>query len=432
MVEAIKREQSLESQLNIIAQVIVENFSSFGVHGCIILLPDEEHKPSVLAEWPKSTDIIKLMADESVLGAAIYVMVHKEALILHLEGVLFGDNHNIFLRRIMTSTTGSIYTNRHYASMVPIHLTHDKVVVLLLLMEESDNLSISNKEEFFTKDGNLSPQTEFFWRINDQIKFVVEEARLQREQLELKILGREEKLHANLIQWVSHGLRSPLTMIKLDAAQATQVLQEIEPSYDKIHNSLQSIEHAANRLNHFVDDLLDMARSKGGMLKPRMSTYYIDDLVNEIVAEMKELIGDRSVAVNVPDLPLLKLDPIHIKHVLTNLIENAIRYTPADSLLEISAQIDGKHVQVDVADRGPGISPDDQKHLFEPYYQGNRKSRQGKGLGLAVCQALVEAQEGRIWVESREGGGTIFRFTLPLPKTGGEDESKGTMYSYRG
>lgn len=423
MVEAINREQGLERQLNIIAQAIVENFGSFGVRGCIILLPNEEGKLLLQVGCPQSAEVTRLLSDETVLGAAIYVMANKEAVRLDMEGSFFRNGQGGYLRRMVASTLDRVYLVCHYASMKPIPLAHGKVGVLLLLMEENCEFHGTAKREFFIEDGEPSPQTEFFWRIKDQIKSVVEAARLQQEELELKILEREEELHANLIQWVSHGLRTPLTTIKLDAAQATRVLQEREPSSDKIREALESIEHAANRLDHFVDDLLDMTRSKGGMLKPRKSSYFIDDLVDEALEETRTLLSDRSVVVNVPDLPLLDLDPIHIKHILTNLIENAIRYTPADSPIEISAQMYGEHVRLDVADRGPGIRPEDQRHLFDPFYQGNRGSRRGKGLGLAVCRALVEAHEGRIWVENRDGGGTIFRFTLPLPKTeGGKDE----------
>lgn len=422
MVEAINREQSFKHQLSIIAQAIVENFGAFGVHGCIILLPDKENKPSLQVGWPPSADVTKLLLDESMLGAAIYVMTNKATVKLDVESPFIRNRQGGYLRRIVTDTLHSGYSS-HYASLRPISLAHGKVGVLLLLMEEKKDRHVPTTREFFLEDGEPNLQTEFFWRIKQHIVSVVEAARLQHEELELKISEREEELHANLIQWVSHGLRTPLTTIKLDAAQASEVLHEREPSYDKICEALEGIEHAANRLDHFVDDLLDMTRSKGGRLKPRKTFCYIYDLVDEALEEMKSLVCDRSVKVNVPDLPLLELDPIHIKHVLTNLLENAIRYTPADSPIEINAQMDDACVRVDVADRGLGIRPEDQRHLFDPFYQGNGGSRLGKGLGLAVCQALVEAHEGHIWVESRESGGTIFRFTLPLLKTeGGADE----------
>ena len=110
--------------------------------------------------------------------------------------------------------------------------------------------------------------------------------------------------------------------------------------------------------------------------------------------------------------------------VLTNLIENAVRYTPPESPIEVSAQIDGEQMVISVADRGPGIPQADKERVFDKFYrvlgtQRNAATIPGSGLGLAVSKGLVEAHGGHIWVEDRPGGGSIFRFTLPVRKAEG-------------
>ncbi len=105
---------------------------------------------------------------------------------------------------------------------------------------------------------------------------------------------------------------------------------------------------------------------------------------------------------------------------MTNLIENAVRYTPLSSPIEIDAQVKDEYILISIADRGPGIPPADIERIFDKFYRvlstQNKAVRSGSGLGLAVCKGLVEAHGGRIWAENREGGGTIFFFTLPITK----------------
>ncbi len=152
--------------------------------------------------------------------------------------------------------------------------------------------------------------------------------------------------------------------------------------------------------------------------------------MNDTLEELKSVIDERFIAINVPELPALEIDPTQIGHVLTNLLENAIRYAPFGSPIEISAHLYGKYIRVDIADHGSGISETEAKHLFDEFYQGKKASSRGKGLGLAVCKALIEAHDGHIWVDNIVGGGTVFRFTLPLPEMKGvEDESTSATYS---
>jgi len=145
--------------------------------------------------------------------------------------------------------------------------------------------------------------------------------------------------------------------------------------------------------------------------------------MNTVLAHMQSLLEDRPVQIDIPDdLPAVELDTVQIDQVLTNLIENAIHYTPPRSPIEIYARISGKQMLISVADRGPGIPSIYLDLIFDKFYcverQHSTACSSGSGLGLAVCRGLVEAHGGRIWANNRSGGGAVFQFTLPSEKEG--------------
>lgn len=163
-----------------------------------------------------------------------------------------------------------------------------------------------------------------------------------------------------------------------------------------------------------------MSRIEGGALKPEKEWYPVDELIHDVLGNMQQLLLNRDVQTLIPDdLPPVQLDYLEIEQVLTNLIDNAVRYTPSDTPIHVSAHIEGDQMVISVADRGPGIPPADLERVFDKFYRVLGRSSErptGSGLGLAVSKGLIEAHGGRIWAENREGGGTVFRFTLPLIK----------------
>jgi len=413
-VKETSHEKTLHAQLIIIARAIIENFGFCGVQGCIILLPGNENRSSLEACWPQSAEMKRLQDDEEVGHTARWVMANNSNIRITIEGSLLRGRYGGHIRSIVTRASHALYPVRHYADIMPIPLINGKVAALLLVVDERIHASaLAHEQDTEWKQADL--QEGFICQFIEHIVTVVEKARLQDEKLALELLQRTEKLHANLIKWVSHGIRTPLTTFLLETCQALDILSNEEHPNERIRIALENIKDSADRLDHFVDDFLDMTRAKGGILKPQKSLYYMDDLVNETLEGLKSVVADRAVEINISDdLPPLELDPTQIGHVLTNLIENAIRYTPPDSPIEVSAQLYSDYIRVDVADHGKGITPNDKRNLFDEFYQGKAASARGKGLGLATCQALVEAHEGRIGVENREGGGAIFHFSLPL------------------
>jgi two-component system sensor histidine kinase KdpD len=114
------------------------------------------------------------------------------------------------------------------------------------------------------------------------------------------------------------------------------------------------------------------------------------------------------------DLPLVPFDPALVEQVLINLLENATKYSPAGTPIDVAARVEDDALRVEVADRGPGVAPGDVERVFDKFYRAREREGGGVGLGLAICKGIVAAHGGRIWVEPRDGGGASFRFTLPL------------------
>jgi len=251
-----------------------------------------------------------------------------------------------------------------------------------------------------------------------QIGVAVERDWLQREATEAEILRRTDELKTALLNAVSHDLRTPLASIIASAGSLRQ--HDVDWTEEERQEFAEAIEEQALRLNQIVGNLLDLSRMEGGTLKPEKGWYDLGALVDDVLGRMKPLTSKHRITVDIPDcLPPVPLDYVEIDQVISNLIENATKYTPADTEIQISARRRNGDVQVEVADHGPGIPTSALAHLFEPFYRASeqRPRPKGTGLGLAVARSLVEAHGGKIWAENRPESGSCFVFTLPLAET---------------
>ncbi|MDE2566927.1 MAG: two-component system sensor histidine kinase KdbD, partial [Burkholderiales bacterium] len=182
----------------------------------------------------------------------------------------------------------------------------------------------------------------------------------------------------------------------------------------------ESIRRSARRMNALVDNLLDMARLEAGAVQLRRAWQPLEEVVGSALAACAALLEGRPLAVRLDDgLPLLELDAGLFERVLVNLLENAAKYTPAGSALEIGARLAGEQVQLTLDDHGPGLPPGREEAVFEKFERGSKEgAAPGVGLGLAICRAIVQAHGGRIegrnrFVEGRVSGA---RFTITLPR----------------
>jgi two-component system, OmpR family, sensor histidine kinase KdpD len=420
LVRAANSEEELERQLSIIAHGVVDVFSSWGVLDCALLLPDARGKLTVQASTQQPADQLTLSPDER--ASAAWVMTHGQTVGLHEDTPHApGRPASSTLRIIVQSTTQGRVARRSLR-LIPLK-TGQQVVGVLRLRLQGVPQQFATEERLEEEREHPNARTAFFWTFLDQATSVIERARLRRENMRIELLQRTDELRAALLSSVSHDLRTPLSSIK---AAASSLLQEdVQWDDEARHSFALAIEHEADRLNRLVGNLLDMSRIEGGALRPEKEWYPLNELIHEVLERLQPLLQGRSVQSHLPDdLPPVELDYLQMDQVLTNLIENAVRYTPPESPIDVSVRSEGEQVIISVADRGPGIPPSDLERVFDKFYRVLPSRRgvrypTGSGLGLAVSKGLVEAHGGRIWAENREGGGAIFSVALPLGKMEG-------------
>jgi two-component system sensor histidine kinase KdpD len=314
---------------------------------------------------------------------------------------------------------------RRSLRLIPLKLGSNVVGVLRLRVLDQPR-SLPYEEGQPEEHEHADARTAFFWTFLDEVTTLVERARLQKENLRIAVLQRIDAMRMALLSSVSHDLRTPLTSIK--AAASSLLQSDVQWDEETRRAFAQTIEQEADRLNRLVSNLLDMSRIEEGALKPEKELYSLKTLIYDVLARMESLLKGRTVRTYLPDdLLLVELDYVQMDQVLTNLVENAARYTPPDSPIEVSAHRKGEEVIVSVADRGPGVPTADLERIFDKFYRvqaqnGQRQTRTptGTGLGLAVSKGIVEAHGGRIWAKLRDGGGLVVFVILPV----GEGEER--------
>lgn len=401
----------LDHQLGIIAQMVVEVFMAYGVRDCALFLPDEQERPALHARAHASSRQIQLGVDE--LTTAAWVM--REGQIVELyDRAHSARTFERHVSRVVIRSTRNSLAAHSYLSFFPLK-TGQKIVGVLCVLLEEDLRLFAREKRLSSEAKSADPRSAFFWAFLDQATSMIEHARLRRESLQMEVLQRTDALRAALLSSVSHDLRTPLTSIK--AAASSLLQDDVQWDEEARRSFTLAIEREAERLNRLVENLLDISRIESGALHPEKEWYPIEELLHDVLSRMQRRLEGRQVVIEVPDdLPPVELDYLMIDQVVTNLLENAMRYTPACSPIEIAVSAAEKEMVVALADRGPGIPPRDQERIFDKFYRvlGHMRETGGTGVGLAVCRGLIEAHGGRIWATNRPDGGALFRFTLPL------------------
>ncbi|MGQ0571800.1 MAG: ATP-binding protein [Armatimonadota bacterium] len=227
-------------------------------------------------------------------------------------------------------------------------------------------------------------------------------------------LRRLERARRELTANVSHELRTPLTSIK---GFAETLLGGALDDEKTSRHFLEIIDKEANRLVKLVDDLLDLSSLESKRISLELGQVRVGDLVADMVTKMRPLAAGRQLQLRPTEADIVVLaDRDRLEQVLTNLLDNAIKFTPDGGHIAVGWRSSNGEVEVTVADSGPGISPADLPHVFERFYKADRARPAvpgGSGLGLAITKHIVEAHGGRIRVASSPGAGTTFTFTLP-------------------
>jgi signal transduction histidine kinase len=228
-------------------------------------------------------------------------------------------------------------------------------------------------------------------------------------------LAAEEHARRSLIAAVSHDLRTPITSLKL----LVEAVDDEVVSEDARKEYLARLSTHLQALSALIDDLFELSRLETGDIRWSMEQVRLEDLVSETVAAMTPAAEAKQVAVRAElagDLVPASANPEQIQRVLFNLIQNAIRHTPADGSVVVRAEPRAGGVEIEVADTGEGIADADRALVFDPFFQGGARAARtdgGAGLGLAIARAIVEAHGGRIWLDDAMPSGTAVRFSLP-------------------
>jgi two-component system, OmpR family, sensor histidine kinase KdpD len=228
--------------------------------------------------------------------------------------------------------------------------------------------------------------------------------------------AERSRLQAALLQSVTHDLRTPLSSI---IASVTSLLDDDAAlGREDRHTLLETIRQEAERLDRLVGNLLDLSRLRAGALTPSKRPTALDEVVEGVLARLEPALrGHRLSVVLREDLPDVPIDVVQIDQALTNILENAGKYSPAGSEISVSVARWENSVQVRIADQGVGIDPEIRRRVLEPFFQGNG-APSGSGLGLAIAHAVVEAHGGTMRIEGAPGGGTAVVFRLPLETKG--------------
>lgn len=246
----------------------------------------------------------------------------------------------------------------------------------------------------------------------NQMALACGRARLSEQTEQARLQAKAEQLRSSLLSSISHDLRTPLATISGAASSIIEGSENLDIASCKA--MVHEIYDESIRLNRLVGNLLDMTKVESGTLAIAREAQPIDEVVGAAVGYIEDRVQSRRILTDIPDdLPLVSIDAILIHQVLINLLENAVKYTPEDTEILISATTGAPgFIIVSVLDRGPGII--DKQRIFEKFYREQAGPISGAGLGLAICAGMVEAHGGRIWVEDRPGGGAAFKFTLPI------------------
>ena len=246
-----------------------------------------------------------------------------------------------------------------------------------------------------------------------QVAIACERVYLMQHARDAELAIQAEDLRNALLSGLSHDLRTPLAAI---VGSASALLEnERALSNPAARELVATICDEGTRMSRMTSDLLDMARLTSGRAELRKEWIPLAEMIGSVRNRLSIVLKERDVRVTLPvDLPLLNVDGRLFEQLLQNYLENAARYSPPRTPIEIAADANEEEVRVHVLDRGPGVAAADRERIFDKFYRAAPEPAQsGVGLGLALCRAIAGLHEGRVWVEDREGGGAVFCVAIP-------------------
>ncbi len=313
---------------------------------------------------------------------------------------MFASQHDLVLATILLVFASGI------ASIAGFFLSTaltDRIVLLNRAADEIAGGRLGTRVEVVGKD-EMAQLTQAFNSMADRLETA------NREQREAEMMRRD------LIAWVGHDLRTPLSSIR---AVLEALADGVVDDPETVQRYLRTAQQDIRSLSHLIDELFEMSQLDAGGLKMDLHPNSLGDLISDTIESFSELAGRLQVTLEGatrPGLDPVKMDAPRIGRVLTNLVGNALRHTPAGGQVSVTAERLAGQVQVKVHDTGEGIRPEDLEHIFERFYRAEKsrsRATGGAGLGLAIAKGIVEAHGGSIQVESMPEQGSTFIISLP-------------------
>ena len=264
----------------------------------------------------------------------------------------------------------------------------------------------------------LTPdQKRLFDALSDQAALAIERINLSEDIDRARIAAETERLRSALLTSISHDLRTPLASILGSATSLSSQRGNLDEHARE--ELIGTIREEAERLNRFIANLLDMTRLESGAIEPGLDFVDLGDVVGSAIRRASGVLASHQIQIKLAaDLPMLRLDPVLLEQVLFNLLDNAAKYAPPGTKIELRAAKDGELVRLDIADEGEGIPDSDLERIFDKFYrvQAMDRKRAGTGLGLAICRGFVEAMGGTIRAANRsDSRGALLSITFPVP-----------------
>ncbi|MBQ3078725.1 MAG: ATP-binding protein [Clostridia bacterium] len=262
-------------------------------------------------------------------------------------------------------------------------------------------------------------QTRMLHSVIESAALALERLRSLQQQVRSREETTRERYRGNLLRAISHDIRTPLSGIMGTSEMLMASTDRDDPRYAQARD----INQDAQWLHNMVENILNLTKLQDGKLVLHKQPEAVEEVVGAALTMMEKRLPGRNIDVEMPDnVVMVPMDARLISQVLINLLDNADKHTAQDRQISVSVCTDEKNVCITVADRGKGIPERDLPHIFQMFYTAHTQipdSRRGVGLGLAICQSIVEAHGGNIRAENRKDGGAAFTFTLP---TEGENE----------
>lgn len=381
---ALGRDLAVSSNLESYVQAIVRRINETMKHDVIIFLPDIQNE-GTLKPFAVDTDIV---IDENEVTAAVWSFQHQKVV---------GHSTDTFPK------AKGLY--------LPLVTARGSIGVMALRSKDITN------EVTIEQDRLLGAYA-------DLAAVAIEGIILADELHNAQILKATEKLQTALLNAISHDLRTPLVSV----IGVLSSLQEEGMSLDDAakRNLIQVAREEADRLNHLITNLLDESRIKAGVIKLSRQPSEIQDLVGAALEQLGSRVRTHPIDIEIPeDVPFISVDFGLIVQTLVNTLDNALKYSPPDSPIEIKVRQVAQEVHIEVADHGVGIPQQDLPHIFDKFYRIKRPDNvAGTGLGLSISKGIIEAHGGQIEAKNNPGGGLIIKLALPLSESNSNAEEK--------